>query len=631
VGVDPGHVFRTALKGYTARLTRAQVRALRADPQVASVEPNRILHAMDTLAPGESVPTGVGRIGAASSSAGTANPASSAAVAVIDTGTDLDHPDLNVGTGTNCINSAVPPNDDNGHGTHVSGTIAGDGDGTTPAGRGVAPGAGLVGVKVLDANGDGFTSDVVAGIQWVTLNKATYGIEVLNISLGSEGCGDGLEPDSVAVNAAYAAGLVVNVAAGNDGPGACTIGSPGDAKDALTVGAMADLGANGFKQADFSSRGPTADGRVKPDISAPGVSITSAAANTTNGYTTMNGTSMATPFVSGVALLMLDADPTFVNDDVKSAITSTAVDWGRGGDNTEPGSSGPDDDYGAGRLDAYAALAVADPNLTSGPPEPNHSLREGSLPGTGSSLEYTVDVASTSFPIAATMIDLSSDCASGGSQPDFDLTLRDPGGNIVAFAASSQRQDELGYLPATTGVYRLRVTSFHDCGDFFMDVSGGEVSVQGTASQPDPGPDTTQPSQPAPTPTTPSNDPAPVATAALVNAAKLNAKRAASSLKKSGLRRLLKKGSFVLRGLAPSAGRLELVVRTSYHHHTVTVAKLTRKVGSAGHPRLTVKLTRSGKRLVKRPGRLRFTVVAAVVDGATARRERATYRVLVRR
>jgi hypothetical protein len=361
------------------------------------------------------------------------------------------------------------------------------------------------------------------------------------------------------------------------------------------------------------------------------VGITSAKANSTNGYTTMNGTSMATPFVTGVALLMLDADPTFVNDDVKTAITSTAVDWGRGDDNTVAGSSGPDDDYGAGRLDAYAALAQADPNLTSGPQEPNHSLREGSLPGTGSSLEYTVDVASTSFPIAATMINLSSDCESGGSEPDFDLTLKDPSGNTAAFAASSQRQDELGYLPATTGVYKLRVSSFHDCGDFFMDVSGGEVSMQGTAGQPEPGPDPTQPSQPAPAPTPPSNAPAPVATAALVNAAKLNAKRAASALKKSGLRRLLKKRSFVLRGLAPSAGRLELVVRTNYHHHTVTVAKLTRKVGSAGQPRLTVKLTTSGKRLVKRPGRLRFTVVAAVVDGATARRQRATYRVLVKR
>jgi len=214
---------------------------------------------------------------------------------------------------------------------------------------------------------------------------------------------------------------------------------------------MADLGANGFKQADFSSRGPTADGRVKPDISAPGVGISSAAAGTVNGYVTMNGTSMATPFVTGVALLMEDADPTFINDDIKEAIRSTAVDWGLGDRNTVPGSTGPDIDYGAGRLDAYAALAQADPNLTSGPQVPNHSLREGSLPGSGSSLEYTVDVATTSFPIAATMINVPSSCVTGGSHPDFDLTLIAPNGTTAAFASSSQRQDELGFTPTTTG------------------------------------------------------------------------------------------------------------------------------------------------------------------------------------
>jgi serine protease AprX len=557
--------------------------------------------------------------------------------AVLDTGIDSSHVDLDQGkvlAFVQCLQSPCldhAPYDDDGHGTHVAGTIAGDGDGPSPAGRGVAPGAALVGVKVLDQYGEGFTSDVVAGIEWVIANKDTYGIEALNISLGSTGCGDGLEPDSQAVNLAYAAGLTVTVAAGNDGPGTCTIASPGDAKDAITVGAMADLGANGFKQADFSSRGPTADGRVKPDISAPGVGISSAASGTINGYVTMNGTSMATPFVTGVALLMEDADPTFINDDIKEAIRSTAVDWGLGDRNTVPGSSGPDIDYGAGRLDAYAALAQADPtNLTSGPQVPNHSLREGSLPGTGSSLEYTVDVATTSFPIAATMMNVPTSCQSGGSHPDFDLTLLAPNGATAAFASSSQRQDELGFVPTTTGIYKLRVSSFNDCGDFFMDVSGGQVSMQGTAGQPEPGPDPTQP-QPTPAPAGPSTKPAPIATAALVDAAKLNAKRAASALKKSGLRRLLKKRSFVLRGLAPSAGRLELVVRATYRGHTVTVAKLTRKVSSAGQPRLVVRLTRSGRRLLARPGRRRLSVRAAVTDSATGRRKVAGYKVLVRR
>jgi serine protease AprX len=573
--------------------------------------------------------------------------------AVIDTGIDASHPNLDGGkvlAFVQCLNPPpIPdpapsacvdqaPYDDNGHGTHVAGTIAGDGGGSNPAGRGVAPGAGLVGVKVLDSHGNGYSSDVAAGIEWVIANKDTYGIDAINLSLGSEACDNDVHVDSQAVNLAYAQGLLVSVAAGNDGPGTCTIDSPGDAKDALTVGAMADLGADGFRLADFSSRGPTFDGRIKPDITAPGLDIASTYPITSanpSGYKVLSGTSMATPFVTGVALLMLDADPTFVNDDVKDAITSTAVDWGRGGDETVGGSIGPDIDYGAGRLDAYQALRVADPvNLSSngGPQVPRHSLREGSLSGTGALLDYAVDVASTSFPIAATMINLPSSCRSGGSHPDFSLRLIAPNGTSVAYSDSTTdgyRQEQVGYLPTVRGVYTLRVSSFADCGDFFMDVSGGEVSMQGTAGQPEPGPD---PSQPTPPPAGPSTAPAPVATAALLDAARLNAKRAARALKKSGLRRLLKKRSFVLRGLAPSAGRLELVVRATYRGHTVTVAKLTRKVSSAGQPRLTVRLTRSGRRLLARPGRRRrLSVRAAVTDSATGRRRLAGYKVLVRR
>ena len=136
-GVRARHVYRTALKGYSAKLTPAQVRDLASDPQVASIEPNRIVHVADTLAGGETVPTGIARIGAASTSTGWANPASSAAVAVIDTGVDLDHPDLNVGSGANCVNSGAAPNDDNGHGTHVSGTIGATNNGSGVVG--VAP------------------------------------------------------------------------------------------------------------------------------------------------------------------------------------------------------------------------------------------------------------------------------------------------------------------------------------------------------------------------------------------------------------------------------------------------------------------------------------------------------------
>jgi len=135
---------------------------------------------------------------------------------------------------------------------------------------------------------------VIAGLQWAVANRVLHGIDVINLSLGSSGCNSGTDGTAAAANAA-AATLVVVVAAGNEGPETCTVGSPGSAQDVITVGAMADTGVTfgplreevpGFNQAYFSSRGPTLDARVKPDISAPGVQITSADANSGGAYQT---------------------------------------------------------------------------------------------------------------------------------------------------------------------------------------------------------------------------------------------------------------------------------------------------------------------------------------------------------
>jgi serine protease AprX len=470
------------VQGFAATLTKAQALALARVPLVSHVEENSVVRVLNDSAQASFGVT-TARVDAGVDGDGDGNAVvyskNDLVAAVIDTGIDAAHQDLDEGkvlAFANCIGSCVlaAPFDDHGHGTHVAATIAGEGDARADRlYKGAAPAGALVGVKVLDAAGNGSMADVTAGIDWVVANKVNYGIEAINLSLGTTGCSNGTDATSLAVNNAHNQGIVVGVAAGNSGPGPCTIGSPGAAANGLTVGAMADMGVNGFKQAYFSSRGKTADGRLKPDVSAPGVSITSAAAGTTNGYVVFSGTSMATPFTVGVALLMRDANPALTPQQVKTTITSTAVDWARGGDNKTAGTTGQDIDYGWGRLDGYAAIEAAKgTDIGTPPPGPTHVLREGTLSGTGLMVDYPLSVTDTQFPIAATLI-MSSLNAGTATTPNFNLYLLNPSGNQVAFATTNRRQDELGYKPTVTGTYTLRVQSAAGSGPYFIDISAG--------------------------------------------------------------------------------------------------------------------------------------------------------------
>jgi serine protease AprX len=469
--LDVGRRFGL-VPAFSARLRPAAVRALAAHPHVVAVEHDAPVQAFNDSAQQAFGVTQARLDVPGLDGDGDGDPTRYApadlVAAVIDTGIDPHHLDLDGGkviAFADLVNGQPTAYDDNGHGTHVAATIAGDGDARADKRhRGVAPAAALVGVKVLDSAGSGTTSDIVAGLDWVVANKDLHGIEVVNLSLGSNGCYDGTDTKSRAVDAAAAAGLVVTVAAGNAGPGTCTVGSPGVASGAITVGAMADTGVNGFKQAHFSGRGPTADGRIKPDLSAPGVSVTSARAGTTSDYRVMSGTSMAAPFVAGVALLMRDAAPSLTPDQVRAALRTTAVDWG---------VPGADIDYGTGRLDAYAALAASGAaGLVSPPAVPVHAVVQGSLPGTAAVSDHRLEVSDTTFPIAATLVHPGVTTATSSS-PDFDLVLLDPSGAAVAKAETNRRQDELGYSPTTTGTYVLRVTSYSGSGDYVLDLSAG--------------------------------------------------------------------------------------------------------------------------------------------------------------
>ena len=466
------------IDGFAARVTKKQVAELAASTTVLTVEENSRVRALND---GAQAAFGVAKAridvpsldGDGDGNAGAYSGADLVA-AVIDTGIHAGHADLDEGkvlAFKDFVNGRADAYDDHGHGTHVAATIAGDGDGRADgAYRGVAPAAALVGVKALDGNGGGTMATVTAAIDWVVQVKDVYGIEAINLSLGAAGCGDGTDATSQAVNRAAAAGLVVVVAAGNEGPGTCTVGAPAAAAGALTVGAMADTASGGFKQASFSSRGPTADGRVKPDVSAPGVGITSAQTGTTTGYVSESGTSMATPFVAGVALLMRDANPALTSQQVKDKAMATAVDWGR---------SGSDSEYGAGRLDAYAALASAGAPLGSGPATPRHEYREGMLGGTGAYVDYQFDVGDVSYPIAATMI-MPAVTGAYAYRPDFDLYLYGPSGSLVASAETVSRQEDVTFKPAAAGRYTLRVRSYSGSGAYYVDLSAG-IAIDTTA------------------------------------------------------------------------------------------------------------------------------------------------------
>ncbi len=287
-------------------------------------------------------------------------------VAVVDTGI-YPHDDFIVPTSrlvafADFVRQRSTPYDDNGHGTHVAGIVAGNGTRSEGRYRGIAPNANLAGVKVLDAQGSGTLSMVIRGIQWCVQHKNEHNIRVINLSLGAPAQGSYKDdPMAQAVETAWEEGLVVCAAAGNDGPERQTISTPGIHPRIITVGADDDLGTVSRRDdsvAYFSSRGPTPDGMVKPDVVAPGVDITATNSvkssiaiqqgNSYADYITLSGTSMATPVCSGIVALMLEKEPILVPDSVKLRLKASAQSLG-----AEPNAQG------RGLVDANSAVDPA--------------------------------------------------------------------------------------------------------------------------------------------------------------------------------------------------------------------------------------------------------------------------------
>jgi len=300
------HIYEHALKGFAFRGNAAAAQSLSRNPLVEFVAADQVVHLT-----AQTLPTGIDRIDA------DLNPVShidgiddrvGVNVGIIDTGIDPAHPDLNVVGGTNCLGGTSFV-DDNGHGSHVAGTVAAIDDGNGVVG--VAPGANLYAVKVLDANGSGSFSSVACGIDFVTGTRtdrnANNDIGVANMSLAGTGLDDGncgkTNHDVMhkAVCGSVAKGVVHVVAAGNNAKDASGY-APAAYSEVITVSAIADFdGQPGRKKgkriigpdlfASFSNFGPPVD------IAAPGVSIFSTYKD--GGYATLSGTSMATPHVAG--------------------------------------------------------------------------------------------------------------------------------------------------------------------------------------------------------------------------------------------------------------------------------------------------------------------------------------------
>lgn len=281
-------------------------------------------------------------------------------VAVIDTGVDQTHPDLADREIAEANFSGTPDNIDHfGHGTHVASIVAGTGAKSGGKYRGVADGASILDAKVLDDNGSGQDSWIIAGMQWAV----DQGADIANLSLGGQDTPE-IDPLEEAVNSLSAkSGTLFVIAAGNSYRDA-TIGSPGSADAALTVGAVDD----DDNLADFSSRGPRiGDGAIKPDVTAPGVDIVAALHSDGTigepvepGYTSLSGTSMATPHVAGAAALLAQQHPSFTGAQLKELLSASA----------KPTASLTAFQQGAGRIDVARGITqtvVTEPaNVSAG-------------------------------------------------------------------------------------------------------------------------------------------------------------------------------------------------------------------------------------------------------------------------
>jgi len=348
------HTYKRVIKGYAARIPPERLVAIKLDPRVLYVSEDLPVQASQ-----QTLPTGVQRMGAKVSStrSGDGKASVNTPVAILDSGIDLSHPDLNVVGGTDCVGNSKSYNDGNGHGTHVAGIVAAKDNAMGVVG--VAPGAPLYAVRVLDDKASANWSNVICGIEWVTANAASTGIKVANMSLSGIGSADDgncgyTNKDALhqAICSSVAQGITYVVSAGNGNQDFATV-TPAAYKEVLTVTAMADSDGNAggsgsttcLNDADdtaayFSNFTTIGSNDVNHTIAAPGECIYSTWMG--GSYNTYSGTSMAVPHVTGTVAMCIASGkcagmtPQQIISKLRSDAATQPVNYGFRGDPNSP-------------------------------------------------------------------------------------------------------------------------------------------------------------------------------------------------------------------------------------------------------------------------------------------------------
>lgn len=440
VGGKLNFTYTAALQGFAAELSDVAVSSLRADPDVAFIEQDQTVTIVDTQ---PNATWGLDRIDQRNrplNGTYVYNQTGAGVHAyIIDTGIRSSHNEFSgrVGNGYDVIDGGAP-DDCNGHGTHVAGTVGG----TT---YGVAKQVTLHAVRVLNCSGSGSNSGVIAGVDWVTQNRSNPAVANMSLGGGASSALDNAVANSISSGVTYA------VAAGNDNANACNY-SPARTASAITVGSTTSSDA----RSSFSNYGSCLD------IFAPGSSITAAWYTSNSATNTISGTSMASPHVAGVAALYLQANPGASPNSVRNAI----VNGGTTGVVSNPGSGSPN-------ILLYSLIAGGGgPNPTPTPPAPTPTpppgqTYSGSLSGTG---DYDYQPNGNYFYSAS---GTHSGTLQGPGSADFDLYLWRWNGyawQTVAQGISPTSYESVTYN-GSAGYYVWRVYSYSGSGNYTLSIT----------------------------------------------------------------------------------------------------------------------------------------------------------------